>query len=172
MSQAALATAMREYGFKWSQPTVAAVEKGERGLKLTEASALVAILGLENVEELLDRPIDNIIQNARQRLDREGWALKDAARKFYDAQLSLARALDEATARHAMPFAPDDGSEWKYHLQARPEGALKYVAPTHRMVPDDLDDSVGPWVRLLADAAYGTASREGVLGAEATYTAE
>jgi len=172
MSQAALAAAMRAYGWKWSQPTVAAIEKGDRGLKLAEAEALVAILRLENVEELLDRPIDTLIMNARERLDSERHAIQDAARRFYDAQLSLARVLDEATARHNMPFEPDDGSEWKYHLLATPEGGIKYVAPTQRMTPEDLDDSVGPWTRMLAGSAYGTASREGDLGAEATYPAE
>jgi len=172
MSQAALAAAMREYGWKWSQPTVAAIEKGERGLKLAEAEALVAILRLENVEELLDRPIDTLIFNARERMTREGEAIMAAARRFYDAQLSLARVLDEATERHGMPFEPDDGSEWKYQLQATPGGGIKYVAPTQRLIPEDLDESVGPWTRLLAEAAYGTASREGVFGAETAYPAE
>lgn len=47
MSQAALASAMREMGWKWTQPTVAAIEKGERPLKLAEAVQLSQILGAD-----------------------------------------------------------------------------------------------------------------------------
>lgn len=45
MSQTALADLMRERGFKWSQATVWAVEKGERPLRLAEAEALKDAFG-------------------------------------------------------------------------------------------------------------------------------
>lgn len=44
LSQVDLAKAMRAQGFKWSQATVWAVEKGERPMRLTEAEALSGIL--------------------------------------------------------------------------------------------------------------------------------
>ena len=43
MSQKALADAMRERGYKWSQSTVWSVEKGDRPLKLAEASDLAEV---------------------------------------------------------------------------------------------------------------------------------
>lgn len=43
--QTEIAEAMRERGYKWSQATVWAVEKGERPLRLTEADDLSQILG-------------------------------------------------------------------------------------------------------------------------------
>lgn len=46
MSQKDLAEAMRKRGFRWSQATVWAVEKGERPLRLTEADAASAVFGL------------------------------------------------------------------------------------------------------------------------------
>lgn len=44
-SQDYIAELMRDRGFKWSQSTVWAVEKGERPLRLSEARALVSALG-------------------------------------------------------------------------------------------------------------------------------
>ena len=49
MSQAGLATAMRERGFKWSQATVWSVETGERQLRLTEASVVAELCGFDPV---------------------------------------------------------------------------------------------------------------------------
>lgn len=44
VSQAALAAQMKEKGFKWSQSTVWAVEKGDRPLRFTEAVAAAEVL--------------------------------------------------------------------------------------------------------------------------------
>lgn len=44
-TQQAIADAMRERGWRWSQATVWSVEKGERPLKLREAAMLTTILG-------------------------------------------------------------------------------------------------------------------------------
>lgn len=45
-TQTDLAARMRDEGHKWSQPTVVAVEKGERSLRLAEAMDLGAIFGV------------------------------------------------------------------------------------------------------------------------------
>ena len=47
MSQKDLADRMRTHGFKWSQATVWAIEKGERPLRLTESLALGKIFGID-----------------------------------------------------------------------------------------------------------------------------
>jgi hypothetical protein len=47
-SQKDLADAMRKKGFRWSQATVWAVEKGERPLRLTEAEALGQVFGIQH----------------------------------------------------------------------------------------------------------------------------
>jgi hypothetical protein len=44
MSQAALASRVTEMGVKWSQPTVAAIEKGERSLKWSEGVLLAGLI--------------------------------------------------------------------------------------------------------------------------------
>lgn len=47
MSQKDLAEAMRKKGFRWSQATVWAVEKGERPLRLAEAEAIGQVLDVQ-----------------------------------------------------------------------------------------------------------------------------
>ncbi|WP_295855044.1 helix-turn-helix transcriptional regulator [uncultured Microbacterium sp.] len=55
MSQTTLAARMKSAGHKWSQPTVVAVEKGERPLRLAEAADLAATLGID-VADLIRVP--------------------------------------------------------------------------------------------------------------------
>lgn len=55
MSQAALAEHMKAKGWKWSQSTVWSVEKGDRPLRLREASDLAVILQA-SVNDLLRAP--------------------------------------------------------------------------------------------------------------------
>lgn len=54
-SQKALADAMRERGWKWSQMTVYLIERGERSLKLKEAPDLANLLGVQ-VMDLFEDP--------------------------------------------------------------------------------------------------------------------
>ncbi|MDK6348701.1 helix-turn-helix domain-containing protein [Bifidobacterium scardovii] len=70
MSQADLALQMRERGYKWSAATVWAIEKGERPLKLTEATDVVNILGVDlhfGIDELLDTD-DVLLRPIRRRI--------------------------------------------------------------------------------------------------------
>lgn len=45
IGQSDLAAAMKARGYKWTQPTVVAVEKGERPLRHSEACALSDLIG-------------------------------------------------------------------------------------------------------------------------------
>lgn len=54
-SQQALARAMRNRGWKWSQATASAIEKGERPLKLAEAIDLADELNV-SLEDLIQEP--------------------------------------------------------------------------------------------------------------------
>lgn len=94
MSQKDLADAMRARGFKWSQATVWAVEKGERPLRLTEAEGLGAVLGI-NPDLLLATPEEldlhaDVVDFANL-LDE----IAELASAAFDAQLRLARAIDD-----------------------------------------------------------------------------
>lgn len=52
MSQKDLAVAMRKRGHKWAQATVWNVERGERPLRLSEATAIADVLGLQSVQSI------------------------------------------------------------------------------------------------------------------------
>lgn len=148
---------MRAEGWKWSQPTVAAVEKGERGLKLAEAETLVAILGLERVEELLDRPKATVIKGAIDRLDRALDGTIDAVDEFFDAQHYLARVLDEVAERHGLDETPDGDNRYVRFLKADPQVVFDTAAPYHPITPETARDA-GPWVQYLARGPYGDRS--------------
>jgi len=154
MSQAALAAAMRSAGFKWSQPTVAAVEKGERGLKLSEGERLVAILGLEQLEDLIERPADAVIAAALGRMESAATQLETAALEYWDAQFSLARILDELADR-GYDMADDDTARW---IDSDPRVDVLDVAPPIAPVTPRATEGVpgtGSWMRRLAAGPYG-----------------
>ncbi|MBW9121218.1 hypothetical protein JNB63_14055 [Microbacterium trichothecenolyticum] len=94
LSQKDLADAMRARGFKWSQATVWAVEKGERPLRLTEAEGLGVVLRI-NPDLLLATPEEldlhaDVVEFANL-LDE----IAELAGVAFDAQLRLARAIDD-----------------------------------------------------------------------------
>lgn len=97
MSQADLADAMKDRGFKWSQATVWSVEKGERPLRLTES---------EHVSEILDCSIHHLttsgpysaVQNAMGEVSRARGPLEEALKTFMKARYEL--ALQAAVSEH------------------------------------------------------------------------
>lgn len=84
-TQQAVADAMRQRGWKWSQATVWSVEKGERPLRLAEADDLAAVLGASTVTSLLSGP-----QAAE--LEQE---LGRMARAYEAAVMAITHLLDE-----------------------------------------------------------------------------
>jgi septal ring factor EnvC (AmiA/AmiB activator) len=63
-TQQAVANAMRNRGWPWSQATVWSVEKGERPLKLREAAVLALVLGTP-VEELVHIEAELVLLSQR-----------------------------------------------------------------------------------------------------------
>jgi hypothetical protein len=154
MSQAALAAAMRAAGFKWSQPTVAAVEKGERGLKLAEAERLIEVLGLEQLEDLVERPADAVLSAALGRMESASHDLELAALEYWDAQFSLANVLDELKAR-GHDVDEEHMGRW---IDADPRVDVIDVAPPIAPVTPRAAHAMpgaGEWIRRLADGPYG-----------------
>ena len=78
LSQAKLAKAMHEAGFKWSQATVWSVESGERPVRLVEAIALASILHAP-LEELAAVERDDLERRQAWRDYREATAAAAAA---------------------------------------------------------------------------------------------
>ena len=82
-SQQAIADAMRERGWKWSQATMWSIEKGDRPVRLVEAADLAVVLQI-SIEDLLARP--SVAQAARDAID--------AAEEVLAAYTKAVRAID------------------------------------------------------------------------------
>lgn len=101
-TQAELATAMKSRGWKWVQSTVAAVEKGERPLRLREAHDLERILHTR-VGELLVANDDRDKLGELERLGDfaalEFSNVRDAVAAMVEARQEVMRTLDAVRAR-------------------------------------------------------------------------
>lgn len=116
MSQKDLAAEMRRRGHKWSQSTVWSVEKGERPLRLTEASTLenifdVSVYQLTNSGEWLD------VTQSIGRIGHLREAIEDQIEQYLDEQRKL--TLFAAIAEQ------DDDDDIHRFLTATPVGIAK-----------------------------------------------
>lgn len=130
-TQQALADAMKQRGWKWSQATVWSIEKGERPLRLAEALDLVDFFGLDGVTELTSTPIVTVGWQRLGAMDSKHDQLVAAARAYLQAQYSLAVIADQLEADGLeLPGLEDD--EVEQHLKTTPEDVVGAVAPTER----------------------------------------
>ncbi|MDU0327209.1 hypothetical protein RWH43_10630 [Microbacterium sp. KSW2-21] len=93
VSQGFLAEQMRHRGFKWSQATVWAIEKGDRPLRVTEAAAAAEILGTQ-VEGFFGSKMDASIGRRLEVAGTLAEQLTTVAEQFCTAQQLLAVMLD------------------------------------------------------------------------------
>jgi transcriptional regulator with XRE-family HTH domain len=129
MSQKDLADRMRTHGFKWSQATVWAIEKGERPLRLTESLALGKIFGIDG-HALTSTRFDRHLEILRH--EKEMNDISDVAYGSFAPQLRIARSLDEDgetegalspgfTAQNAVDFAMEGLARAAFHHRAERE---------------------------------------------------
>lgn len=107
MSQTELANRMREYGHKWVQQTVVAVEKGNRSLRLAEAFDLVKILQLPNMFDLESNPVGRNAFRIYMTFVAAQDELLTAAQNYDALRVKYATAaLDAARANSFIDYAP------------------------------------------------------------------
>jgi transcriptional regulator with XRE-family HTH domain len=94
-SQKDLADAMKSAGWKWSQATVWAVEKGDRPLRLAEAEDVASILEMPSIY-LTYADKASTAELSASRMHAAYKALKEAFDRYEDAQMLLAITADEA----------------------------------------------------------------------------
>lgn len=174
MSQAALAAAMKERGWKWSQPTVAAIEKGERSLKLAEAADLLEVLQLEDLESLILRPLSEVGSIAITRMVKANVELQEAVKAFWHAQFGLVDIADAINVEGAEHPAGVDF--WTELITLDPVEVVERVPPFVPMTPEAIErladwQNQHAWAHRLASGPYGRASRKTPDGAT-TYPAE
>lgn len=100
ISQADIAKAMRERGYKWSQATVWAVERGERPLRLAEADDLRVILGRDSFQGAAEflAPTQEMYLVARlTEVVSAQKQFEDAAEKYLEALDDLAMTADSVS---------------------------------------------------------------------------
>lgn len=88
-SQQWLADEMRELGYRWSQATVWAVEKGTRALQLSEATDLAPILGLNDAAELAVTEEDAKLFKKAAEVARRRRRLREAMEQYLDDRAEL-----------------------------------------------------------------------------------
>lgn len=119
MSQKDLAEKMRGYGWKWVQQTVGIVEKGERPLRLTEASDLVQILGvplgdLFSAGNLLSRELNKARASER-----------DLSSQIRDLQ-EIQEAVSEARQTLQLLVELSQGGNGPYHVNGSAAWLLEH----------------------------------------------
>lgn len=133
MSQKDLADHMRKRGFKWSQATVWAIEKGERPLRLTESEAIGAIFDIHgNALTSTTTEFDRTM-TARAHYDRMQ-QIADLAYASFERQRLFAIACDqipederdqdgtpEFIARNAIDFAIEGLARAEAHFRGEME---------------------------------------------------
>lgn len=130
-SQQALADAMKERGWKWSQATVWSVEKGERPIRLAEALDLVDIFGLDGIGELTTTPIVTVGWQRLGIMDQRHQQLAAAADAYLQAQFDLALIADQLEQEGLdLPGVEED--EVERHLETTPEQVLAEVEISQR----------------------------------------
>lgn len=96
ITQKDLAERMRERGWKWSQATVWAVEKGDRPLRLAEAEDLSDILGVPSWQALSGTDVQSRFWSAFREVESLGRSLVVAIDLYLEAQSELAIVAHEA----------------------------------------------------------------------------
>lgn len=94
MSQTELAQLMRERGWKWTQPTVVAVESGERPLKIAEAIDIAEIINRPLHTLVMEDDLDAEVYERANLVSRAESILLDALRNYDEARFHLATTLD------------------------------------------------------------------------------
>lgn len=142
MSQSALASAMRGRGWKWSQPTVAAIEKGERALKVAEVEDLVAILGTE-VMGLLSGEV--MLRSGFERVEHERNLLVAAVGNYTQALVDYARLADSVSNLSV------DERFW-LDMYMPSQTALSVIGYTVKGYVSDFSEPAGEHTTLLRDS--------------------
>lgn len=92
-TQQDIADAMRSMGYKWSQATVWAVEKGERPIRLTEAMDIARELRVD-LSDLFSTERESVLRVALANMAPASKRLEEAATGYEHIQLILALAAD------------------------------------------------------------------------------
>lgn len=166
-SQTELAKLMRDRGWKWTQPTVVAVENGERPLKIGEVMDIAELLNRHVTDLLANSDIAaEVLELARSAVNADA-NLRTAMASYDEIRFSIAVALDRVPAEQMTGRLRMIGEAWveRTVTQAVAEylkdGLAESEADRIRAGESAEDrveameqqrDSVGEWVRKVQKA--------------------
>lgn len=110
VSQQVLADVMRERGWKWSQATVWAVEKGDRPMRLAEALDLAQVLDVD-VRNFGQSAANSAISASSRRVSEALHNFYEAASALTRSRWALAELLDNA---YPLDEAGEPTGHWEH----------------------------------------------------------
>lgn len=154
MSQRELATRMRAAGFKWSHLTVASVERGDRPLRLSEASAIAELLELQGLQSITapEGEFEYLVTEGKLKAAERELALRA------DEVLRLQRQMvEELNSMYTKDIDADAVRMLEWNLRTTP------VEVVYEVLMDQL-----PMVRALAEEGgpFGAALLDGLVRTE------
>lgn len=156
LSQEELAQRMVERGFGFTQATVWKIEQGKRAVRIAEAVALMAALGLPSWMNLTRSPhtfrLDAQLQGAHRYAGVAYAAIKDATTEFLRAQAEVAAAAHEA--RDAEVAVNPLWTSWLGELAERAvlEARISYYREDAILA--DLNDTVEAIMTAIRASGY------------------
>lgn len=114
ISQTALAKAMSALGHKWSQPTVVAIEKGERPLRYAEAMDVANILQA-HVTAFAQTPPEVELTTSWREFDKARSALELSLAQYENARLAVKYAILDGL-RAGLDLRPSEAREAWIHM--------------------------------------------------------
>jgi hypothetical protein len=123
-TQQAVAVAMRERGWKWSQATVWSVEKGDRPLRLAEADDLAGILGVFSASDFTSSPMSAHIKLGSHRAADAYGAMVASVREYLEVKEQLEIVLKIAEDEGHQFTHGDEAARDSWTGQRKPEEAV------------------------------------------------
>lgn len=179
MSQADVARAMKERGFKWSQATVWAVEKGDRPLRLSEAQHLAEILNLRRIDGaavFLQSEATGHLREAIDPVIKAHAAMEDAIKSYLEAQDQLAITAD--TLSEELPGEDGESYLWMavhtWLTEHSATAAAAHIEKVHQTewvgdLPDEMAEYGVRTIQELVRARDAAAREQGFKDHETLY---
>jgi hypothetical protein len=123
-TQQAVAVAMRDRGWKWSQATVWSVEKGDRPLRLAEADDLAGVLGVFSASDFSSAPMSAHIRIGSHRAADAYRAMVASVREYLEVKEQLEIILKIADDEGHQFTQGDEGARDSWTGQRKPEEAV------------------------------------------------
>jgi hypothetical protein len=162
-TQQAVAVAMRERGWKWSQATVWSIEKGDRPLRLAEADDLAGVLGVSSASDFTSAPMSAHIKIGSHRASDAYRAMVASVREYLEVKEQLEIALKIAEDEGHQFTLGDEAARDSWVASDKPEEAVAQARFEHEQAGrNDIERMAfeGYEFEVRADSTYAVRFKE------------